>query len=78
MAQFVYIVVTPEGAISEPSCALTEVAACAKYLMQWMPPKVALSPYAIDVVWKSFREAGYRVARIALPDSLKDLSVCNS
>ena len=74
----VFMVVTPQGKVSEPSCALREQVSVMKYVQQWMPPKVSLSPYLSDALWESFKEAGYRVIEVELPDSVQNLGICNA
>lgn len=78
MPNKVFMVVTPEGNVSEPSCALRAQVSVMKYVQQWMPPKVSLSPYRCDALWEDFQKAGYRVIEVELPDSVQNLGICHT
>lgn len=77
-AEFIYVVVTPKGYVSEPSIALSRDMAARKYLMQWLPDDVAPIGYVLDQLWQSFRNAGYTITEIKLPADLEGAEVCRT
>lgn len=76
-ADAIYVVVTPQGRVSD-CAAFNMEQATHRYMMEWLPNGLKPTGYVLDQLWRAFVDAGYKVHRIDLPESVEGRSVCRT